>query len=66
MEIPRKLKTFSRFFIALLKSTLNLEYFERKDQSQRLNITESINFGTDSYLNVQKAIFHATLRQTTC
>ena len=66
MEIPRKLKTFSRFLIALLKSTLNLEYFERKDQSQRLNITESINFGTDSYLNVQKAIFHATLRQTTC
>ena len=66
MEIPRKLKTFSRFFIALLKSTSNLEYFERKDLSQRLNITESINFGTDSYLNVQKAIFHATLRQTTC
>ena len=66
MEIPRKLKTFSRFLIALLKSTLNLEYFERKDQSQRLNITESINFGTDGYLNVQKAIFHATLRQTTC
>ena len=66
MEIPRKLKTFSRFLIALLKSTLNLEYFERKDQSQRLNITESINFGTDNYLNVQKAIFHATLRQTTC
>ena len=66
MEIPRKLKTFSRFLIALLKSTLNLEYLERKDQSQRLNITESINFGTDSYLNVQKAIFHATLRQTTC
>ena len=65
MEIPRKLKTFSRFLIALLKSTLNLEYFERKDQSQRLNITESINFGTDSYLNLQKAIFHATLRQTT-
>ena len=66
MDIPRKLKSFSRFLIALLKSTLNLEYFERKDQSQRLNITESINFGTDSYLNVQKAIFHATLRQTTC
>ena len=65
MEIPRKLKTFSRFLVALLKSTLNLEYFERKDQSQRLNITESINFGTDSYLNLQKAIFHATLRQTT-
>ena len=26
-------ETFSRFFIALLKSTLNLEYFEKKDLS---------------------------------
>ena len=66
MQIPRKLKTFSRFLIALLKSTLNLEYFERKDQSQRLNITEISNYETGSYLNIQKAIFHATLRQTTC
>ena len=28
-----KPKTFSRFFIALMNSTLNLEYFEKKDQS---------------------------------
>ena len=61
-----KLKTCSQFFIAFLKSTLNLKYFERKDQSHSLTITEIINFETGSYLNVQKAIFHATLRQTTC
>ena len=66
MQISWKLKTFSGFFIAFLKSTLNLEYFERKDQSQSLNITEIINCETGSYLNVQKAIFHATFRQTTC
>ena len=66
MQIPRKLKTFSRFLIALLKSTLNLEYFERKHQCQRLNITEISNYETDSYLNIQKAIFHATLLETTC
>ena len=66
MQISRKLKTFSQFFIAFLKSTLNLEYFERKDLSQSLSITEIINFKKDSYLNVQKAIFHATLRHTTC
>ena len=66
MQISWKLKTFSGFFIAFLKSTLNLEYFERKDQSQSLNITEIINFEKGSYLNVQKAIFHARLRQTTC
>ena len=66
MHISPKLKTFSEFFMAFLKSTLNLEYFERKDQSQSLNITEIIYCERGSYLNVQKAIFHATLRQTTC
>ena len=61
-----KLKTCSQFFIVFLKSTLNLEYFEKKYQSYSLSITEIINCETGSYLNVQKAIFHATLRQTTC
>ena len=66
MQISRKLETFSGIFIAFLKSALNMEYFERKDQSQSLSITEIINCKTGSYLNVQKAIFHATLRLTTC
>ena len=61
-----KLKTCCQFFIAFLKSTLNLKYFERKDHSHSLSITEIINFETGSYLNAQKAIFNATLRQTTC
>ena len=66
MQIPLKLKTCSRFFIPLLKSTLNLEYFEKKDQSHSLSINEIINCEKGSYINVQKAIFHATLRQITC
>ena len=49
-----------------MKSTLNLEYFEKKDQSDSLSITEINNCKTSSYLSVQKAIFHATLRQLTC
>ena len=53
-------------FIPFLKSTLNLEYFEKKDQSHSLSITEISNCQTGSYLKVQKAIFHTTLRQTTC
>ena len=48
MQISRKLKAFSGFFIAFLKSALNLEYFEQKYQSQRLSITDIINFGTGS------------------
>ena len=66
MQTSLKLKTCSRFFIALVKSTLNLEYFEKKDQSHSLGITEIINCETGSYLNVQKAIFHGTPRQITC
>ena len=66
MQTSLKLKTCSRFYIAFQKPTLNFDYFERKDQSQSLRITEITNCETGSYLNVQKAIFHATLRKTTC
>ena len=66
MQISRKLKTIFQLFIAFLKSLLNLEYFERKDQSQSLSITEIINCETGRYLNVQEAIFNATLQSTTC
>ena len=50
--ISQKVKTFSFFFIASLKSTLNLEYFEKKDQSHSLSITEINNCRTSSYLSV--------------
>ena len=66
MQKSLKLKTCSQLFIAILKSTLNLEYFEKKYQSHSLSITEIINCETGSYLNVQKAIFHNTLWKTTC
>ena len=59
-------KTFSRFFNKFPKSTLNLEYLKKKDQSHSLSITEIINCETGSYLNVQKAMFQASLRQITC
>ena len=31
MQVPRKQKTFSDFFSAFLKSSLNFEHFETKD-----------------------------------
>ena len=49
MQISTKSKTFSQFFIASMKSTLNCEYFEKKDQSQSLSITEIIDCETGSY-----------------
>ena len=52
MQISPKPKTFSGFFIASMKSTLNFEYFEKKDQSHSLSITELIDYKTGSYRNV--------------
>ena len=49
MQISPKPKTFSRFFLASMKSTLNSEYFEKKDQSHSLSITEIIDYETGSY-----------------
>ena len=49
MQISPKPKTFSVFFIASLKSTLNSEYFEKKYQSHSLSITEIIDCETVSY-----------------
>ena len=66
MQTSLKLKTCFRFFIAFLKSTLNLEYLEKTGQSQSLSITDIFNCETVTYLNVQKTIFHAMLRKTTC
>ena len=51
-QISPKPKTFSGFFIASLKSTLNLEYCEKKDESHSLSITEINNCKTSSYLSV--------------
>ena len=49
MPISPKPKAFSQFFIASMKSTLNSEYFEEKDQSHRLSITEIIDCESGSY-----------------
>ena len=51
--------------MVFLKPKLYLEYFEKKDQPQSLSITEIINCKTGSYLNVQKAMFHASIRHIT-
>ena len=49
MQISWNLKIFSGFFIAFLKSALTLEYFERKDHSHSLSVTEIINCERGTY-----------------
>ena len=51
-QISLKLKAFFGFSIAFLKSTLNLEYFEKNDKSHSLSITEINNCKTSSCLSV--------------
>ena len=40
MKLYQKLKTFSGFFSAFSKSKLNFEYFQKKDDTQSLFISE--------------------------
>ena len=49
MQISPKPKTFFPFSIASMKSSLNSEYFEKKDQSHSVSITEIIDCETGGY-----------------
>ena len=64
-DISRTEHFFSIFY-CVSESYVKFVVFLKEDQSQSLSIAEIINCETGSYLNVQKAIFHATLGQITC
>ena len=46
-----KQKTFSRFFIAFLKSRVNGEHFHKKGESSSLSISEIIDSKRGGYLS---------------
>ena len=50
--LSQKQKTFSEFFLAFLKSALNLEHFEKKHQYFSLVISRIIDSERGGYLNV--------------
>ena len=54
LEAPlsQKQKTFSGFFIAFLKCTLNLENLEEEDEYPSLVISRNIDSEGGGYLNV--------------
>ena len=54
LEAPltQKQKTSPGLFLAFLKSALNLEYFEKKDEYSSLVISKVIDSAGGSYLNV--------------
>ena len=57
-----KQKTFSRFFIAFLKSTWNGEHFEKKGESSSLSISEIIDSKRGGYLSAWKALIQNSFR----
>ena len=52
MQLPEKPETFCALFFAFLKSTSNFEYFEKKEESHSLSISEIIDCERGGYLNV--------------
>ena len=50
--LSQKQKILSRFFIAFLKCTWNLEHFQKKDEYPSLVISEIIDAKRRGYLNV--------------
>ena len=50
--LSKNQKTFSRFFIAVLKCSWNLEHFQKKDDYTSLIISETIDAERRGYLNV--------------
>ena len=53
MQLPKKPKTFC-VVIEFLESTLNLEHFEKKNESHSSSISEIIDSERRSYVNVLK------------
>ena len=51
MQLSGKLKTISRYFIALFDSALNFEHFEKKNQPHSSSISEVIDSQRRVYLN---------------
>ena len=52
MQLSRKQKTFSEFFSAFLKSSLNFEHFQKKDESHSWGISEITDSEKHGYINV--------------
>ena len=57
-----KQKIFSGFFIAFLKSTWNVEQFQKKGESPGLSISEIIDTKRGGYLSALKVLFQRSFR----
>ena len=51
MQLSKKLKFFFYFFTAFLKSPLNFEQFEKKDEPYSLSISKIVDGKKSAYVN---------------
>ena len=65
MQLGHKEKNFSEFFFAFSKSWLNFKHLRKKHGPRSWCISGSTGSEKYGYVNVQKAGFQRTLRQTT-
>ena len=61
-----KQKIYSGFFISFLKSTWNVEQFQKKGESSSLSISEIIHSKGGDYLSAWKALLQNSFRESTC
>ena len=52
MQVSRKQKTFSEFFAAFFKSSLNFEHFQKREDSHSWAISEITDSKKHGYINV--------------
>ena len=65
MQLSPKQKTFSKFFLAFLKSSSNFEHFQKKDDSDSWGISKSTESEKQGYINVYKVLFQGMLQKVT-
>ena len=60
--LPLKQKIFSGFYIAFLKSTQNVEQFQKKGESSSLSISEILDSKRGGYLSAWEALLQNSFR----
>ena len=52
MQLPQEPEIFSQYFFEFLKPTSNFEYFEKREESYSLNVSEILDSEKSGYLNI--------------
>ena len=61
--LSQKENISSEFFSGFPEPTFNLEYFEKKDEPQKLFVSEIIDFNNQCYSNAKKTPCQKTYQQ---